>query len=237
MKVVVAGFLALLSCLIITDCQIHLAFCTPCHRGTVLIHAPQQHIQTKEFICEKHMIYSKAEESITLWNQAASLCQGAIWKPAHTTAQFLNTGPSHGKSNTLVYTTAGTGEGDGSLWRVVTDFDLFNCFCIGKAIQNIELYIVQQRKTYHCYDVVFVNRSYSSSSVSMLFVSYFGKSIGLPRVLPPGRACTATWAAIAPLPTSNLPWRFCFIGTDSGHQQLSQGDGSVPSTWSHSSHK
>lgn len=60
----------------------HLAFRAPCHRGTVLIHAPQHRIQTKEFICEKHMIHSKAEENITLQDQTASQCQDAVWKAA-----------------------------------------------------------------------------------------------------------------------------------------------------------
>lgn len=82
MKVVVAGFSALLSHLIITDYWTHLAFSASCHRGTVLIHTPWHHIRTKKFICEKHMMHSKAEENISPWDQTASLCQDAVWHAA-----------------------------------------------------------------------------------------------------------------------------------------------------------
>lgn len=88
-----AGFLALLSCLRITDGQRHLAFSTPCHRGTLLIHVPWHHIQTEKFICEKHTIYSKAEENITPQDLTAPLWQDSLKCSLPWMAQLLNIKP------------------------------------------------------------------------------------------------------------------------------------------------
>lgn len=194
MKVVVAGFLALLSCLIITDCQIHLAFCTPCHRGTVLIHAPQQHIQTKEFV--KNIWYTQKQRKTSLSETRQLVCAKALseslptWQHNSLTQGLL----MDQKSNALVYTTAGTGQGDGSLRKVVTDFDLFECFTT-TAIQNIQLYLLQQK------DLSLLRCGLCQQELFQLkcligFCQLLWQKHCLPRVLPPRRACTATWAAI-----------------------------------------
>lgn len=108
-----AGFLALLSCLRITDSQRHLAFSTPCHRGTLLIHVPWHHIQTEKFSCEKHMIHSKAEENITPQDQTAPLCQDRL-KGSLPTGQHSSLTQSHLRwqtSNAPVYRAVRTDEG------------------------------------------------------------------------------------------------------------------------------
>lgn len=108
-----AGFLALLTCLRITDRQRHLAFSTPCHRGTLLIHVPQHHIQTEKYCCEKHMIHSKAEENITSQDQTVPLCQDCL-KCSLPTGQHSSLTQSHlglQTSNALIYRAIRTGEG------------------------------------------------------------------------------------------------------------------------------
>lgn len=89
-----AGFLALLSCLRVTDSQRHLAFSTPCHRGTLLIHVPWHHIQTEKFSCEKTYDALKSRgKHHSPRSDSSSVPRLPEMQPAYRTAQLLNTKP------------------------------------------------------------------------------------------------------------------------------------------------
>lgn len=105
-----AGFLALLSCLRVTDSQrqLHLAteehYWSTCHGIT---------FRLRNSVVKKHMMHSKAEENITPQDQTVPLCQDCL-KCSLSTGQHSSLTQSHLRwqtSNAFVYRAVRTDEG------------------------------------------------------------------------------------------------------------------------------